>query len=174
MAHWLVKSEASTYSWSDLVADGKTHWDGVRNYQARNNLASMRKGDLVLVYHSVGDKQVVGIAKVVREAFPDPTADDPRWLAVDLAPVEPLARPVSLEEIKADRDLCEIPLLRQSRLSVMPLAVDDFQEIVALSKKRSAGTSDAAKAKPTAKRRTAKVAAGGSATRARKRARPRA
>ena len=156
MAHWLVKSEPSAYSWTDLLADKKTNWDGVRNYQARNNLASMRKGDLVLVYHSVGDKEIVGIAKVVREAFPDPTADDPRWVAVGLAAVEPLARPVSLEEIKSDRDLCEIPLVRQSRLSVMPLAVDDFQAIVALAKRRKNGAATQKAAAPAARAPRAK------------------
>ena len=139
MAHWLVKSEPSSYSWSDLQRDGRTSWDGVRNYQARNNLAAMRKGDSLLVYHSVGDKEVVGIARVVGEAHPDATTDDPQWIAVDIEPVEALARPVRLDEIKAHPDLRDIALVRQGRLSVMPLSAAAFRAIVALAK-RGAGT----------------------------------
>jgi predicted RNA-binding protein with PUA-like domain len=138
MNYWLVKSEPSTYSWSDLVRDGRTSWDGVRNYQARNNLAGMRGGDLVLVYHSVGDKEVVGIARVVREAYPDATAEEAAWVAVDLEPVEALPRPVTLAAIKSDSSLRDMPLVRQGRLSVMPLSASEFRKVVALggSKKR--------------------------------------
>ena len=131
-SHWLVKSEPSAYSWDDLVRDGSTRWDGVRNAQARNNLAAMRVGDTVLYYHSGEGKQVVGVARVARAAYPDPTADDPRWLVVDLAPVKPLARPVTLVEIKADRALRGIPLVTQSRLSVMPLERAAFEHILEL------------------------------------------
>jgi predicted RNA-binding protein with PUA-like domain len=129
---WLVKSEPSTYSWDQLVEDGSTRWDGVRNAQARNNLAAMKNGDRVLFYHSGEGREVVGVARVTRTAYPDPTADDPRWVAVDLSPVEPLARPVGLAEIKADRSLAEIPLVTLSRLSVMPLDARAFERILAL------------------------------------------
>jgi predicted RNA-binding protein with PUA-like domain len=127
---WLVKSEPSTYSWSDLVRDGQTVWDGVRNPEARNHLAAMRRGDAVLFYHSGDDKAVVGGAKCVREAFPDPKADDPKWLAVELAAVKPLARAVTLVEIKADAKLAKIPLVTRSRLSVMPIDAASFARIV--------------------------------------------
>jgi len=135
---WLVKSEPSTYSWDDLVRDGKTVWDGVRNPEARNNLAAMKPGDRVLVYHSGDDKAVVGIAKVVRAAFPDPKADDPKWLAVELAPLKPLARGVTLAEIKAEKKLAKIPLVTRGRLSVMALDAKAFDAIVGLSKKKAA------------------------------------
>jgi len=118
---WLVKSEPGTYSWDDLVRDGSTRWDGVRNPLARNHLAAMKKGDSVLFYHSGDARAVVGLARVTREAYPDPSADDPRWLAVDLAPVRPLKTPVTLAAIKADPRLADLPLVRQSRLSVMPI-----------------------------------------------------
>ena len=127
---WLVKSEPSTYSWSDLVRDGQTVWDGVRNPEARNNLAAMRRGDSVLVYHSGDDKAVIGIAKVVRESFPDPKADDPKWLAVELAAGKPLARAVTLAEIKSDAKLAKILLVTHSRLSVMPIDAASFERIV--------------------------------------------
>ena len=128
--YWLAKSEPFQYSRDDLVRDGTTFWDGVRNAQARNNLAAMKKGDQVLYYHSNEGKQVVGVAKVVREAYPDPTTDDERWVVVDLAPVKALARPVTLAEIKADRALAEIPLVKQSRLSVLPLERRAFERIL--------------------------------------------
>ena len=102
--YWLVKSEPESYSWADLVKDGKTAWTGVRNFQARNNLRAMKKGDHVAFYHSVSDKQIVGIAKVVTEAYTDKTAKEGDWSAVDLAPDKPLAQPVSLEQIKSDAD----------------------------------------------------------------------
>jgi predicted RNA-binding protein with PUA-like domain len=130
--HWLVKQEPTAYSFDQLVRDGRTMWDGVRNFQARNNLAAMKKGDRVLFYHSVKEQAVVGICEVVREAYPDPTAKDEGWVVVDLAPVKKLARPVTLAEIKADRALKGIALVRQSRLSVMPLEKAAFDRIVAL------------------------------------------
>jgi predicted RNA-binding protein with PUA-like domain len=128
-----VKSEPSTYSWDDLVRDGRTVWDGVRNPEARNHLGAMKPGDAVLFYHSGDGKAVVGLAKVVREAFPDPEADDPKWLAVELAPVKPLARGVTLAEIKQQKALAKIPLVTRSRLSVMPIEPAAFDAIVALS-----------------------------------------
>src|ERR1700751_3573761 len=119
---WLVKQEPSTYSWSDLIAEGQTSWTGVRNYAARNNLREMRKGDEVLFYHSGEDKAVVGIAKVMRGAYPDPTAKEGDWSTVDLVPFKRLPRAVTLRQIKGNSRLKGIPLVRQSRLSVMPLA----------------------------------------------------
>ena len=130
--HWLVKSEPGSYSWDDLVRDGRTVWDGVRNPEARNHLAGMARGDLALFYHSGDGKAVVGVAKIVRESFPDPKADDPKWLAVELAPVKPLARAVSLAEIKQQRALAAIPLVKRARLSVMPIDAKAFSAILAL------------------------------------------
>jgi predicted RNA-binding protein with PUA-like domain len=130
---WLVKQEPSSYSWSDFVADGETSWTGVRNFAARNNLRKMQKGDEVLFYHSGEEKTVIGIAKVTRAAYPDPTAKEGDWSAVDLATVKPLHRPVTLHEIKANSRLKEIPLVRQSRLSVMPLSEAEFREIVTMA-----------------------------------------
>ena len=127
---WLVKQEPSSYSWSDLVAEGETSWTGVRNFTARINLRKMRKADEVLFYHSGEEKAVVGIAKVMRTAYPDPTAKEGDWSTVDLVAVKPLARPVTLREIKGNSRLRGIPLIRQSRLSVMPLAEPEFREIV--------------------------------------------
>jgi predicted RNA-binding protein with PUA-like domain len=135
--HWLVKSEPGAYSWERFVREGSAVWDGVRNAQARNHLAGMQKGDLVLFYHSGEGKEVVGVARVARAAYPEPGAGDPRWLAVDLVPLKPLARPVTLAEIKADRALAGIPLVRQSRLSVMPLEESAFERIVELSRHSS-------------------------------------
>ena len=134
--HWLVKQEPSAYSWSQLVKEGSTAWTGVRNFQARNFLRTMQKGDPVLVYHSVSEKQVVGMARVRREAYPDPTAQEEGWVAVDLEAVETLKNPVSLEIIKADPLLKNIALVRQSRLSVTPLKQAEFQKIIELSKPR--------------------------------------
>jgi predicted RNA-binding protein with PUA-like domain len=131
-AHWLVKSEPFKYSWSDLVKDGSTYWDGVRNYQARNNLREMRVGDYALYYHSNEGKEVVGVAKVTRSAYPDPTTDDDRWVVVEVAPVKPLKVPVTLAQIKADSELQKIPLVTHSRLSVMPLEKSAFERIVKL------------------------------------------
>jgi predicted RNA-binding protein with PUA-like domain len=132
MQHWLVKQEPEAYSWKTFVEDGRTSWTGVRNFQARNNLRSMKKGDLVLFYHSVSEKQVVGIARVQREAYADPTAKDGDWSSVDLAPVKPLAQPVSLAAIKADQALNNLPLVRQSRLSVTPLSSEQFKRVLHL------------------------------------------
>jgi predicted RNA-binding protein with PUA-like domain len=131
-SYWLVKQEPSTYSFERLVREKRACWDGVRNFQARNNLAKMRAGDRALFYHSGEAREVVGIAEVAREAYPDPTAKEPRWVAVDLVPVRPLKKPVSLEQIKATPALRTIALVRQSRLSVMPLAVAEFEAIVKL------------------------------------------
>ncbi|MEI6323256.1 MAG: EVE domain-containing protein [bacterium] len=128
--HWLVKSEPSAYSWSDLVRDHKTAWTGVRNFQARNNLRTMKKDDLVLFYHSVKDPAVVGISKVEREFYPDPTASQGDWSCIDLVAVTSLVSPVPLAEIKADPSLKDISLIRQSRLSVMPLTAREYQRIV--------------------------------------------
>jgi len=131
--YWLVKSEPASYSWGDLVAEGKTSWTGVRNFTARNNLRSMHVGDEVLFYHSVTDKAVVGIAKVVRDAYPDPTAKEGDWTTVDLAPIKPLRSPVALDQIKARRRLKNISLARQSRLSVHALTAAEFREILRLA-----------------------------------------
>jgi len=130
--NWLVKQEPSDYSWTDFVHDGRTAWTGVRNYAARNNLKSMQPGDSVLYYHSNEDKAVVGVARVAKAAFPDPTAEEPGWVAVELAPVRPLSVPVTLAAIKADPKLQQIALVRQSRLSVMPLGAAEFARIVKL------------------------------------------
>ncbi|QIL38317.1 EVE domain-containing protein [Pedobacter sp. HDW13] len=130
MNHWLVKSEPFKYSWEKFNEDGRTFWDGVRNYQARNNLKAMQEGDLVLFYHSNEGKNVVGIAKVVKEFYQDPTTDDTNWVVVDLSPVESLKKPVSLEQIKAEPSLVDISLVRQGRLSVMPLKAAEFDKIL--------------------------------------------
>ncbi len=127
---WLVKQEPSDYSWSDFVDDGGTSWTGVRNYTARNNLRRMSKGDEILFYHSGEEKAVVGIAKVARTAYRDTTAKEGDWSAVDLVPIKPLRRPVALREIKAKPALKKIALVRQSRLSVMPLAAKEFRVIL--------------------------------------------
>jgi predicted RNA-binding protein with PUA-like domain len=132
--YWLVKQEPTAYSWDDFVKDGKTAWTGVRNFQARNNLRSMKAGDRVLFYHSVTDKAVIGEAAVVREAFTDPTATEGNWIAVELKPIKTLRRRVSLEEIKADRKLSQLALVRSPRLSVMPVTADEYRAILALSK----------------------------------------
>ncbi|MFD2163953.1 EVE domain-containing protein [Paradesertivirga mongoliensis] len=133
MNHWLVKSEPFKYSWEKFKKDGRTFWDGVRNFQARNNLRDMKEGDLVMFYHSNEGKEVVGIAKVVKESYQDPTTDDKNWLVVDLAPEETLKRPVTLEEIKADERLKDIGLVKQGRLSVMSLKAEEFDRILELA-----------------------------------------
>lgn len=132
MNYWLVKSEPFKYSWEKFNQDGHTFWDGVRNYQARNNLREMRVGDLVLFYHSNEGKAVVGIARVVKESYQDPTTDDTNWVVVDLEPVETLKNPVTLETIKADPRLQNIGLVKQGRLSVMGMKVEEFDRIVEL------------------------------------------
>ncbi|RYY08158.1 MAG: EVE domain-containing protein [Sphingobacteriaceae bacterium] len=132
MNYYLVKSEPHKYSWEKFLEEGRTHWDGVRNYQARNNLREMKTGDLVLYYHSNEGKCVVGIAKVVKEFYQDPTTTDPNWVVVDLEPVQTLDKVVTLEQIKADEQLQNISLVRQGRLSVMPLKAEEFDRIIAL------------------------------------------
>jgi predicted RNA-binding protein with PUA-like domain len=132
-SHWLLKSEPEIYPFAKLVADGHTVWDGVRNHQARNNLAAMAAGDLVLFYHS-HDAEVVGIASVRRPSFPDPTADDPRWLAVELTAEKSLEAPVTLETIKADPSLAAMKLVTHSRLSVQPVAPSEYARILELAK----------------------------------------
>jgi predicted RNA-binding protein with PUA-like domain len=132
MNHWLVKSEPVKYSWEKFNKEGRTFWDGVRNYQARNNLKLMKKGDLVMWYHSNEGKEVVGIARIVKEFYQDPTTDDPNWVVVDLEPVQSLKNAVTLEKIKADERLKDIGLVRQGRLSVMALKREEFDRIVEL------------------------------------------
>jgi predicted RNA-binding protein with PUA-like domain len=131
--HWLVKSEPSTYSWSRLVDEGRAVWDGVRNFEARNNLRAMKKGDLALFYHSNEGKAVVGVARVAREAYQDPTTDDD-WSVVDLEPMKPLARPVTLEEMKKTKALSNMAVVKKSRLSVSPVTKDEFETVLAASK----------------------------------------
>jgi predicted RNA-binding protein with PUA-like domain len=130
MNYFLVKSEPFKYSWEQFNKDGRTFWDGVRNYQARNNLKLMKEGDLVLFYHSNEGKHVVGIARVVREFYQDPTTDDTNWVVVDLVPVETLKHPVTLEQVKAEESLKDISLVRQGRLSVMELKAAEFDKIL--------------------------------------------
>jgi predicted RNA-binding protein with PUA-like domain len=132
--HWLVKSEPEAYAWADLVRDGRTAWTGVRNYQARIHLNTMQRGDTVLFYESVTTKAVVGIAQVTKPAFPDTTAEEPGWVAVELKADRPLPRPVTLEQIKAEPALAEIKLVRQGRLSVMPLTKAEFDRILSLAR----------------------------------------
>ncbi|TDI89583.1 MAG: EVE domain-containing protein [Candidatus Dadabacteria bacterium] len=134
MNYWLVKSEPFKYSWDDLLKDGSTYWDGVRNYQARNNLKSMEKGDLVLYYHSNEGKEVVGVARVIKEFYQDPTTQDDRWVVVDIEPVNKLNSPVSLSDIKNDKRLEKVPLVTHSRLSVMPVTKKDFETIIKMGK----------------------------------------
>ncbi|TCC89436.1 EVE domain-containing protein [Pedobacter frigiditerrae] len=133
MKHWLVKSEPFKYSWEKFNKDGRTFWDGVRNYQARNNLREMKEGDLVLFYHSNEGKNVVGIAKVVKEAYQDPTTDDKNWVVVDLVPFQTLKNPVTLEQIKSEDSLKDISLVKQGRLSVMPLKATEFDKILEMA-----------------------------------------
>jgi predicted RNA-binding protein with PUA-like domain len=137
MNYWLVKSEPEAYSWQAFVKDGKTAWTGVRNFAARNNLRAMKTGDAVFFYHSGEGKSVVGIARVVKEFYPDPMADEGDWSAVNLAPVKPLAQPVTLAQIKADKILQEMKLVKQSRLSVLPVTREQFVRLLALAKTKS-------------------------------------
>ena len=134
MNYWLVKSEPFKYSWDDFLKDGSTYWDGVRNYQARNNLKAMKIKDKVLYYHSNEGLEVVGVAEVIKEHYQDPTTDDQRWVVVDLKPVDTLKNPVTLAQIKQEPSLKEIPLVKQGRLSVMPLNKKEFDKILAMSK----------------------------------------
>jgi predicted RNA-binding protein with PUA-like domain len=130
---WMVKSEPEAFSWHQFVSEGRTAWTGVRNFQARKNLRLMQIGDRVLFYHSVSEKAVVGIAQVAATAYRDPSASQGEWDCVDLTPVAPLKSPVSLATIKAKPALCNIALLRQSRLSVLPLSADEFTQIIGLA-----------------------------------------
>lgn len=133
----MVKQEPEAYSWAVFEKDGRTAWTGVRNFQARNNLRGMRRGDLVLYYHSVSEKRVVGLARVSKEAYPDPTASEGDWSCVDLVPVKPLRKPVSLETIKADRVLSGMLLIKHSRLSVIPLEPAQFDRVMALGETKA-------------------------------------
>ncbi len=132
MNYWLVKSEPGEYSYDDLVKDGRTMWDGVRNYAARNHMRQMKKGDLVLFYHSVKQKEVVGVCKVEKEFYPDPTAEKGDWSVVDVVPLKELVKPVHLHTIKSTEELQDIPLVRIGRLSVMPLEKKAFDKILEL------------------------------------------
>jgi len=134
MNYWLVKQEPEKYSFDDLISDGATDWTGVRNFQARNNLREMRVGDRVLFYHSLTEKAVVGLAEVSKESFQDATDETEKWIAVEIKPVEKFANPVTLSEIKAEKSLETIALIKQSRLSVMPLTKAEFEMILKLSK----------------------------------------
>jgi predicted RNA-binding protein with PUA-like domain len=132
-SYWLVKQEPAAYSWQTFLKEKRAAWTGVRNFQARNNLRAMAKGDVVLFYHSVSDKQVVGIARVAKESYPDPTAEEGDWVAVDLVPIKSLKAPVALEQIKKDNLLKQMLLVRQSRLSVTPLTETEFERILELA-----------------------------------------
>jgi predicted RNA-binding protein with PUA-like domain len=139
MNYWLVKQEPSKYSWEQFLQDKETYWDGVRNYQARNNLKEMKKGDPVLFYHSVIGKEVVGVAKITKEAYPDPTTDDESWVVVDLKPIVTMKKTVTLEDIKSHPDLQSIALVKQSRLSVSPLTKKEFEIILAMGNTKFKG-----------------------------------
>src|SRR4051794_9910286 len=133
MQYWLVKQEPTDFSWDDFVKEGQTSWTGVRNFQARNNLRTMKKGEAVLFYHSGEEKRVVGIANVAKEAYSDPTAKEGDWSAVGLAPKRPLKQPVSLAEIKANGSLKDMVLVKNSRLSVMPVSSKQFETILKMA-----------------------------------------
>ena len=135
-SHFLIKSEPSKYSFDRLVADGHAVWDGVRNFEARNNLRAMKKGDLCLFYHSTEGKAVVGIARVSREAYPDPTAEGEDWSVVDVEPVRALARPVGLDELRSSKPLANMMMLRRPRLSVVSVTPEEFDVILDLAKKK--------------------------------------
>jgi predicted RNA-binding protein with PUA-like domain len=132
MNYWLVKSEPDAYAWATFVKDGKTAWTGVRNFAARLNLRAMKRGDVVFFYHSNVGKEVVGVAQVMKEAYPDATAEEADWSCVDLKPLKALALPVTLEQIKADAVLQEMALVKQSRLSVMPVTVGQAERLLKL------------------------------------------
>jgi predicted RNA-binding protein with PUA-like domain len=134
MNFWLVKQEPSQYSWDQFVIDKETYWDGVRNYQARNNLKNMKKGDLVFFYHSVVGKEIKGVAKVSKENYPDPTSEDPNWVVVNLKPYKALLKAVTLADIKSQQKLANLALIKQSRLSVIPLTKSEFKFILVMGK----------------------------------------
>lgn len=131
---WLVKQEPSAYSWDDFVKEKSTTWSGIRNYQARNNLRDMKKGDWVLFYHSVSEKRIVGLAQVAKEHYPDPAAKEGDWSAVTLQAVKPLEIPVTLDQMKADAKLANLPLIKHTRLSVMPVGKPEFNRILQVAK----------------------------------------
>jgi predicted RNA-binding protein with PUA-like domain len=131
MNYWLMKTEPGTYSWDDLVQDKKTTWDGVRNFQARNNLKAMKKGDLVFIYHSGDDKSIIGMAEITKEFFPDPK--DNEWAAVEIAHKKKLKKSISLSTIKSDKKLASMALVRSARLSVQPVKKEEFEYIIELS-----------------------------------------
>ncbi|MCF0058593.1 EVE domain-containing protein [Dyadobacter sp. CY356] len=133
MNYWLIKSEPFKYSWDHFVEEGKSMWDGVRSYEARNNMMAMKSGDLALFYHSNEGKEVVGLAKVSKEHYPDPTTEDDRWVVVEFVPVERFPKTVTLAQIKADEQLKDMALIRQSRLSVIPVKAEEFDHIVGLA-----------------------------------------
>ena len=135
MAYWLMKTEPDTFSWNDLVKDGKAMWDGVRNFAARNHMKAMKAGDQVFIYHSNIGKEIVGVAKVIKEAYPDPTAEDAQWAAIDVAPEYPLKNPVTLKQLKEDERFKDFMLVTHSRLSVMPVTREHFDRILKLSEK---------------------------------------
>jgi predicted RNA-binding protein with PUA-like domain len=159
-SYWLVKSEPDKYSWDDLVKDGSTYWDGVRNYMARNNLQAMKQGDLLLYYHSNVGKDVVGIAEVTKESYQDPTTEDDRWVVVDVKPVVPFEQPVTLAQVKADPKLEGIGLVKYGRLSVAAITPPEFRYILKLGKTKlpasHSGAVAAAGKKKTAKAKTTK------------------
>lgn len=131
MNYWLMKTEPSTFSWDDLVRDKKTGWDGVRNFQARNNLKAMKKGDTAFIYHSMDEKSIVGVAKITRENYPDPL--DNNWVAVEIAPLKKLKKPVTLAQIKGDKRFNNMALVKSSRLSVQPVRKEEFDLLMTLS-----------------------------------------
>lgn len=133
MNYWLIKSEPGTYSWDDLKKDGQTFWDGVRNYQARNNLKAMKKGDLALYYHSVNDKEIVGIAEIITEAYQDPSTEDVKWVAVDVRPYKEVQNKVSLADVKGNPELENMVLVKNSRLSVQPVEKHEFEVILEMA-----------------------------------------
>jgi predicted RNA-binding protein with PUA-like domain len=154
-SYWLLKSEPFKYAWDDLVREGRTYWDGVRNYEARNNLAAMKKGDLALYYHSNEGKEVVGIVEIVAEAYPDPTADDDAWVVVDVEPRVPFEEPVSLAAIKADPKLEDIALVRRGRISVVPLTAAEFRRVAKLGRTKVPPVSSAPRRETSRARTTA-------------------
>ncbi|REA64172.1 EVE domain-containing protein [Dyadobacter luteus] len=133
MNYWLIKSEPDTYSWDDFVKEGKSMWDGVRNHAARLNMIAMKEGDLALFYHSNEGREIVGLAKVSKEHYPDPTADDPRWVVVEFVPVEKFPKPVTLKQIKSDKRFEDMALVRLSRLSVGPVKPEEYDFIMQLA-----------------------------------------
>ena len=133
MKYWLVKTEPDVYSWDQFTKDKKTFWDGVRNYEARNNMQAMEEGDTVIFYHTGNEKQAVGLATVAKEAYPDPTTDDDRWVCVDLKPLKPLTNPVTLAQVKDTASLKEMGLVKKGRISVIPVTKKEFDAIMKMA-----------------------------------------